>query len=205
MTTTGTQITVPLALIYQGGFSTHPITAKFAQANLQLQIQNARSITPLPDEKGQPNPKTQFLLQTDTDAFGWVDKNGAVPADPKQLTFNKATDIAGPVTIAAEYDGGTTTDPTNHMTVPATRVVAIGCSKFLENDLFESVGINFFTNCLDWLVKKDAVLDIAPKTPQEYGISLSPMQARTVGWTALFFIPGAALALGFFTWFSRRK
>jgi ABC-type uncharacterized transport system involved in gliding motility auxiliary subunit len=204
-TSTGSEITVPLAAIYQGGFSAQPITTKFAQANLQMLIYDTRSITLLPDEKGQPNAKTQFLLQTDADAWGWIAKNGAPPPDPKQLTFNRTTDIPGPVTIAAAYDGGTTTDPTTKATMFATRIVAVGASKFLENDTADSVGENFFTNCLDWFVKKDAVLDITPKKPQQYGISLNPISYRTVVWCAAFFIPGAALLLGILTWFSRRK
>jgi len=204
-TPTGSQMTVPLAAIYQGGFSTHPITAKFAQANIQLLIQDARSITLPPSDPTQPQPKTQFLLQTDADAWGWVSKSGAPPTDPKQLTFNKAADIPGPATLAAEYNGGTTTDPATKATMFATRIVAVGASKFLENDAAEPVGANFFTNSLDWLVKKDAVLDISPKKPQQYGVSLNPMSYRTVVWCAAFFIPGAALALGIFTWFSRRK
>jgi ABC-type uncharacterized transport system involved in gliding motility auxiliary subunit len=204
-TSTGSQVTLPLAAIYQGGFSAHPITTKFAQANLQLLIYDARSITLPTSAPGQPPLKTQFLLQTDADSWGWISKNGAPPPDPKQLTFNKATDIPGPVTIAAAYDGGTTTDPTTKATMFATRIVAVGASKFLENDVADSVGGNFFTNCLDWLVKKDAVLDISPKKPQQYGVSLNPMSYRTVVWCAAFFIPGAALMLGIFTWFSRRK
>ena len=75
----------------------------------------------------------------------------------------------------------------------------------VENDAAESVGLDFFSNCVDWMVKKQAVLDISPKIPQQYGLSLSPMQGRTVGWMALFFIPGAALVLAVFTWLSRRK
>ncbi len=55
------------------------------------------------------------------------------------------------------------------------------------------------------MAKKNATLDMSPKQPQSYGLALSPMSERTVIWTALFFIPGAALALGLFTWFSRRK
>ncbi len=202
---TGAQVTLPLAAIYQGGFSAQPITTKFAQANLQLLVYDARSITLPPSDPTQPQSKTQFLLQTDQDAWGWMAKSGAPPADPKQLTFNKVTDIAGPVTIAAQYDGGTTTDPTTKATMFATRIVAVGASKFLENDTAESVGANFFTNSLDWLVKKNAVLDISPKKPQQYGVSLNPISYRTVVWCAAFFIPGAALALGIFTWFSRRK
>ncbi|MCE0523529.1 MAG: GldG family protein [Methylacidiphilales bacterium] len=205
-TAAGAQVTVPLAPVYQGGFSTtHPITAKFAQTNIQLLIYDARSITLPPVAPGQPQSKTQFLLQTDADSWGWISKNGAVPADPKQLTFNKVTDIPGPLTIAAVYDGGTTTDPATKATLFATRVIAVGSSKFLENDTAEPVGANFFTNSLDWLVKKNAVLDIAPKKPQEYGVSLNPISYRTVVWCSLFFIPGAALLLGIVTWFSRRK
>jgi ABC-type uncharacterized transport system involved in gliding motility auxiliary subunit len=205
-TTTGQPITVPIALIYQAGFSNHPITQKFAQANLQLQINGARSITMLKDAKGAPNPKVQFLLQTDTDAWGWVPKTNVSPmSDLSSLSFDKNGDIPGPVTIAAVYDGGTTTDPKTQAIIPAARIVAIGAAKFLQNSVAEPINLNLFANALDWLVKKDAVLDIAPKIPQEYDLSLSPLQTRTVEWTALIVVPGLALVLALFTWLSRRK
>jgi ABC-type uncharacterized transport system involved in gliding motility auxiliary subunit len=205
-TSTGSQVTLPLAAIYQGGFSAQPVTTKFAETNLQLLIYDTRSITlPSAADPAQPESKTQFLLQTDATSWGWISKSGETPADPKQLTYNKTTDLPGPLTIAAAYDGGTTTDPVTKATMFATRVIAVGASKFLQNDTADQVGANFFTNSVDWLVKKDAVLDIAPKKPQQYGISLNPISYRTVVWCAAFFIPGAALILGIFTWFSRRK
>jgi len=204
MTATGSQMTVPMAMIYQGGFSTQPITAKFAQANLQLIISDARSIT-LTSANAPGASKTQFLLQTDANAWGWISKTGTPPADPRGITFDKTTDIGGPVTIAAEYDGGTTTDPVTKATMGATRIVAIGSSKFLENTTADTMGANFFTNSVDWLVKKDAVLDIAPKKPQEYGISLNPISYRTLAWFAAVIFPGAALLAGVLSWFSRRK
>ena len=206
MTTTGQQMTVALALIYQGGFSSQPITAKFAQGNLQLQLSGARSISLPTVTGGQPNPKTQFLLQTDANSWGWVRKpNAPTPTDPRAIAFDKTTDIAGPVTVGAVFDGGTVTDPKTQAIVPATRIVVVGSSKFVRNDTADSVGLDFFSNCVDWLVKKQPVLDISPKIPQQYGLSLSPMQGRTVGWMSLFFIPGAALILAIFTWLSRRK
>ncbi|MCE0498304.1 MAG: GldG family protein [Methylacidiphilales bacterium] len=215
VTSGGSIVTVPLALIYEGGFSTsHPITAKFAQSHVQLQIIGARSITLIPNNPGQPNPKVQFLLQTDADAWGWVNKTPANTDDfssYQDRTFNKATDIPGPVTISAVYDDSPVADPNAKTTVPGTRVIAIGTSKFLENDIVmakgeaDTLGANFFNNCLDWLVKKNATLDIAPKVPQDYGVNLSPMSGRTLAWVCEFFIPLAALALGIFTWFSRRK
>jgi ABC-type uncharacterized transport system involved in gliding motility auxiliary subunit len=204
MTATGSQTTVPMAMIYQGGFSANPITTKFAQSNVQLIVTDARSIT-LPAATGPAPSKTQFLLQTDADAWGRIGKTSTLSADSSGYTFDKTSDISGPVTIAAIYDGGTTTDPTTKATMPATRVIAIGTTKFLENSTADPIGINFFTNAVDALVKKDAVLDIAPKKPQDYGISLNDISARTVKWCAAFFIPGAALVLGVLTWFSRRK
>jgi ABC-type uncharacterized transport system involved in gliding motility auxiliary subunit len=205
MTTSGAQMTIPLAPIYQSGFSNQPITAKFAQANLQLLIQTARSITILPGAD-KDNPKAQPLLQTDPAAWGWISKDANPPADAQQITYNKVTDIPGPVTIAAQYDGGPLTDPTDPAAKTATRVVAIGSSKFVENDNYDgAVGANFFTNCLDWLVKKNAVLDISPKKPQEYGISINPISLRTLNWCALVIFPGAALIWGIVTWISRRK
>jgi ABC-type uncharacterized transport system involved in gliding motility auxiliary subunit len=205
-TTTGGQMTVPLAAIYQGGFSAQPITTKFAQSGYQMLIYDTRSITLPPSDPTNPVPsKTQFLLQTDPDAWGWIRKTTETPADPRQVTYNKVTDIGGPITIAAQYDGGMTTDPDSKATMFATRIVAVGAAKFLENDTQEPVGANFFSNSIDWLVKKNAILDIAPKKPQQYGVTLNPISYRTVVWCAAFFIPGAALVLGIATWFSRRK
>jgi ABC-type uncharacterized transport system involved in gliding motility auxiliary subunit len=203
-TATGETVTLPIALIYQGGFSSQPITTKFAQANLQLIIQDARSVS-IPVDRTPNAAKTQFLLQTDTNSWGWISKNGVPPTDPKQLTFDKTTDIAGPVNVAAQYDAGTTTDPNTKATLFATRIVAVGAAKFLENDVADSVGANFFTNAVDWLVKKDAVLDIAPKKPMQYGVSLNPMSYRTVVWCAAIIFPALALVFGIFTWLSRRK
>lgn len=201
----GTSETFPVAYIYQGGFSQQPITAKFAQGNIQLLIYNARSITLPATTQGQPKSKAQFLFQTDPDAWGWIRKPGTPPVDQKTLSYNKTTDIGGPVTVAAAYDGGSLTDPTTKETMIATRLVLVGSSKFLQNDTADSVGANFFANAVDWLVKKQAVLDINPKKALEYGLSLSPMQYRTIVWCSIIFIPAIALALGVFTWFSRRK
>jgi ABC-type uncharacterized transport system involved in gliding motility auxiliary subunit len=215
VTSTGAVVTIPLALIYEGGFSTNnPITSKFAQAHVQIQIVGARSLSILTDAKGQPDPKVQFLLQTDADAWGWVNKTAGNADDfssYQNRIFDKTADIPGPLTISAVYDAGQVANANATASVPGTRIIAIGASKFLENDIAmakgqaDTLGANFFSNCLDWLVKKDATLDIAPKVPQDYGVNLSPMSARTLAWVCEFFIPLAALTLGIFTWFSRRK
>ncbi len=201
---TGSQVPMPYAAIYQGGFGMEPITQKLAEANLQLIIQDARSIT-IPTSTGPEPLKMQPLLQTDAESWGWISKPGTPMADPKTLTYNKVTDIGGPLNIAAQYDGGTTTDPVTKATMNATRIVAVGASKFVENDTIEEVGANFFTNAVDWLVKKDAVLDIAPRKPSVYGVSLSPMSYNALVWTVGGFIPAVALLMGLIVWFSRRK
>jgi ABC-type uncharacterized transport system involved in gliding motility auxiliary subunit len=208
MTSTGGQVTYPLALIYQNGFAQHPITAKFPEAGYYLQIVNARSVQVIPDNS--PSPKAQPLLSTGPEAWGWIDNGKLTTQDLmsiKTRIFNPATDLRGPLPVSALYDGGTVTDPTTKKEVIGTRVVLVGSAHFVENDAVadQMVASNFFLNALDWLVKKNAVLDILSKQPQQYGVYLSPMQQRTVNWTAIFFVPGACLLAGIFTWISRRK
>jgi ABC-type uncharacterized transport system involved in gliding motility auxiliary subunit len=208
MTSTGGQVTYPLALIFQGGFGQHPITAKFPDAGYYLQILNARSIHIQADNS--PGAKVQPLLTTGPESWGWVDTGKITTQDLMAVqtrTFNRATDLRGPLVVSALYDGGTVSDPATKAQINGTRIVLVGSARFLENDqaAAQQVGSNFFLNSLDWLTKQNAVLDIEPKQQEQYGVSLSPMQMRTVIWTALFFVPGICLALGIFTWISRRK
>jgi ABC-type uncharacterized transport system involved in gliding motility auxiliary subunit len=145
-------------------------------------------------------------MQTDADAWGWVNKPGSSPmVDVTSLIYQPSTDIAGPLTVGAVFDGGTITDPKTQAIVPGARIVLWGSSTLVQNAVDDPIGVNLFSNSVDWLVKKDAVLDIAPKIPQEYGLFLTPMQANTVQWTALIVVPGIALVLALFTWLSRRK
>jgi ABC-type uncharacterized transport system involved in gliding motility auxiliary subunit len=208
MSSTGQETTLPLALIYQTGFAQHPITEKFPAAGYYLALVDARSVHIYPDSS--PTPKAQPLLSTAPDSWGWVMKPNMTSADLAGYgtrTFDRATDLAGPLAIAATYDAGMVSDPATKARKTGTRLVVVGSAHFLENDTAnaDQVATNFFINAVDWLVKKEAVLDISPKLPQQYGVSLSPMSARTVTWTSMLFVPGLALAFGVFTWFSRRK
>jgi ABC-type uncharacterized transport system involved in gliding motility auxiliary subunit len=206
LTSTGQQTTLPMALIYQTGFAAHPITEKFPAAGYYLAIADARSVRTKPDSS--PTPKAQALMSTTADTWGWVMKPNMTSADLAGYatrSFDRASDLPGPLAIAAVYDAGMVSDPATKAQKTGTRLVVVGSAHFLENDTADQVAQNFFINAVDWLVKKDAVLDISPKRPQQYGVTLSPMSQRTVTWTSLIFVPGLALALGLFTWFSRRK
>jgi ABC-type uncharacterized transport system involved in gliding motility auxiliary subunit len=208
MNSTGEQATTPLAYIQQAGFSSHPIVAKFPAANYALPIVDARSVHLQADSS--PSPRVQALMSTGPEAWGWNVKPNMSDADLAGVSsriFDPKNDIAGPMIVAAAFDAGSVTDPATKAQSLGTRVVLVGSAHFLENDTIqgETVGANFFINAVDWLVKTNAALDISPKEPQVYGVSLSPMSQRVVTWTSLIFIPGFALALGLFAWFSRRK
>jgi ABC-type uncharacterized transport system involved in gliding motility auxiliary subunit len=208
MNSTGEQATTPLAYIQQAGFSSHPIVAKFPAANYALPIVDARSVNLQADSS--PSPRVQALMSTGPEAWGWNVKPNMSDADLAGVSsriFDPKNDIAGPMIVAAAFDAGSVTDPATKAQSLGTRVVLVGSAHFLENDTIqgETVGANFFINAVDWLVKTNAALDISPKEPQVYGVSLSPMSQRVVTWTSLIFIPGFALALGLFAWFSRRK
>ena len=204
----GQVATTPQAIIQENGFSSHPITAKFPSARYQLVMLDARSVLVRPDSS--PSPRGQALMSTGAEAWGWAMKDKMSDADLMSVstrTYDHTTDFAGPLPVAAAYDAGTVTDPATKAQSNGTRIVLVGSAHFLENDTIsgQPVAADFFINAVDWLAKLNATLDISPKQPQTYGVALSPMSERTVIWTSILFIPGAALALGVVAWFSRRK
>jgi ABC-type uncharacterized transport system involved in gliding motility auxiliary subunit len=160
-------------------------------------IPGARSIHII--ENADPSIKSKVTSLVKTGADSWGESN----LTDKKPTFDTASDLKGPLTAVALYDGGEV--PGEGVNVVGTRLVAIGSSAFLANRNMDGTGIDFITNLLNWMTKKETVLGISPKVPQEYAINLSPMQLQSVTVVALLIIPGVALIVGVLVWYRRRR
>ncbi|MES2309485.1 MAG: GldG family protein [Verrucomicrobiota bacterium] len=160
-------------------------------------IPGARSLQIL--ENADPAIKSKVTSLVKTGADSWGESN----LIDKRPTFDPATDAKGPLTAVALFDGGEV--PGEGVNVVGTRLVAIGSSLFLVNGKIEGTGIDFMTNLLNWMTKKETVLGISPKVPQEYSINLSPMQLQSVTVVSLIVIPGVALLIGIVVWYRRRR
>lgn len=162
-----------------------------------MDISNCRSVTILPDAGGGKNPKVTYLLKTPQGYWG----ESEFAVNPP--VFDPTKDLAGPLVVAAVYDGGDIA--ADGVSVPGTKWIIMGSSGFVTNRSLDSVGVDLFTNCLNWMLKKDATIGIGPKSPTEYALKVSPLQSRTITWLVWMILPGAALTTGIMVWYSRRK
>ena len=162
-----------------------------------MDISNCRSITILPDATGGQNPKVTYLLKTPPGYWGETELAVNPPV------FDSTKDSPGPLVVSAVYDGGDIS--ADGVSVPGTKWMIVGASGFVTNRNLDSVGVDFFTNSLNWMLKKDVAIGIGPKSPLEYGLKVSPLQSRTITWLVWMVLPGAALTAGIMVWYSRRK
>lgn len=176
-------------------FADHPAVRSLK--GLQLKMENARSLA-LVNDPANPNlSKVVPLVKTPAGFWGETNLD-----DPKPQ-FDKATDIAGPLTLAMAYDGGEI--PGDGVKLVDTRLVVVGSSSFLTNQLLDGSGLDFFLNALNWELQKDDAIGISPKGAQEFGLNISPLQKSTIFLLALIVAPGAAAVLGVLVWWARRR
>ena len=176
-------------------YANHP--AVNAIKGLNLKMDNARSLALVKDAANANVSKVTGLARTS--AAYW----GETSPDDTKSQFDEGVDIKGPLTLAMVYDGGEV--PGDGVKLAGTRFAVIGSSTFLTNEKLDGTGLDFFQGLLDWMLKKDVAIGIAPKSPQEFGLNVSPLQKSTIIMFALFFAPGVAILGGIGIWLSRRK
>ncbi len=167
---------------------------------LSLQMPDARSLSVLPDKTNPNAPKVVSLLQTPDVFWGETDPREVAEQNPKR---DAGVDIPGPLTLAMLYDGGEV--PGQGIHVVGTRIVAIGSSAFLVNQYIDGVGVDFFLNILNWMLKREMALGISPKVAQEFSLSIPQFQRQSASSFALGIVPLACALLGVAVYFARRK
>lgn len=176
-------------------FADHP--AVKALRSYTLQMSSARSVSASTTADKAVSSKVTELVKTPQGFWGETNLTDRKPQ------YDPNTDIAGPLCLAAVYDGGDI--PNEGVSVAGTRFMVVGGSLFLANQNLDGVGVDFFSNSLNWMLKKEIAIGISPKVPQEYALNLSEPQLRTMYGLSMGAIPLVALVMGLFVWYSRRK
>ncbi len=60
-------------------------------------------------------------------------------------------------------------------------------------------------NALNWLLQREQLIAVAPKLPQEFSLSMSEDEVRTVYWLTIGGMPFAVAVAGVMVWVRRRK
>ena len=159
----------------------HPITNPIRGSRLQLLLPRSVGI---PEAENDESPTVSILAHSS-------DASQAV----SQIRGNKGTVVMeGKIPLIAvklhKNEGQ-----------PPSRLVVAGDSLFLGNSAIEA-GANrdFASLAVNWLLEREHLLAIAPRSVTEYRINLSRAEMTSITWLLLLVLPGGTLGLGLFWW-----
>ena len=135
---------------------------------------------------------TMPLAQTTDQSWGETDFESLTG----QVSFDQATDLAGPLTLAASGE-----NPQSN-----GRLVVFGDSPFASDKYFDAYGNgDIFINSVDWTAEQENLIQITPHQAVERTFNLpSQVQWLMILFGSVLLIPGLVIAAGISNWLSRR-
>lgn len=170
-------------------YNSHPITQNLNQQYIVI-LPQARSIslTTIADDV-----VTTPLISTSENSWGET----SVLVDGENPEFDEATDLPGPLTMAAAGENTTTSG----------RVVVVGNSLYATDTVFDAYGNgNLFINSVDWAAEQEDLLTI-PVRETTARVFQPPTQGSFLILVVIvvFVLPGMVVFAGVYSWFTRRK
>ena len=180
--------------LYITAYPDHPITAPLQ--NLATVLYLPRSVRPVPQASGGDKPVVSALAACT--AAGWAE------FDPDDATarFNPQVDIPGPVPVAVAVERGPV--PGVHVQIRPTRLVVVGDSDFVSNGGLMGANADLFLNAVNWLLAREDLLALAPRTFEELRLVMDARQLRTLFWVVVVALPGLVALLGLAAAWRRR-
>ena len=158
-----------------------------------------QSLTLQPDRVKLLNIKLQPLIKASKGFWAEVEYE----ITPKHgIYFNPKVDTASPC-VAASVEKGALSD--ERMRVDSSRLVVVGNSAFIRNDAMTAADLDFFLSVVNWLLDREHLIGIAPKSVRAFALSLTESQIGNLALLTIFAIPGAAALLGVMSWLRRRR
>lgn len=178
-------------------YASHPITAKLADTNTEFPY--ARSVRRVQQPESGTADQLRITELVKAGAEYWGETN----PDAEHALFNPATDIAGPLPLAVAVE---TSKPQGvDVDIGVTRMVVAGTSRFVDNSDLAGGNLDFFMNSLNWLLQREQLMAVGPKTPEEFRLDMSPHQQMAVYILVMGGMPLAVALIGLMVWLGRRK
>ncbi|MBI3851264.1 MAG: GldG family protein [Verrucomicrobia bacterium] len=180
----------------------HPVVKSLVPDALRIRLILPRAVGRL--ETGVPKvdaPKVDLLAATSEGGTEATEIRGGVPyLNPYR--GQQATNF--PLIVAVEQGG--IKNVTDHGT---TRMVVVGDSLCLDNEIIDSVPGNYYfaSQAVNWLLERPQILlsGLGPRPLKEYKLIMTDSQRQSVQWLLLAGMPGAVLLLGGLVWLRRRR
>lgn len=118
------------------------------------------------------------------------------------MSFDPLTDLPGPVPVAVAMEKGPV--PGIDVKIKPTRMVVLGDSDFVSNAAMTGGDEDFFMSALNWLLEREELMAISPKTVEESHLVMSSRQLAFLFWIVVVGLPAAIGVFGLFVWWRRR-
>lgn len=119
-----------------------------------------------------------------------------------QETFDRTEDQAGPLSLAASVVRGN--PGSDKAEIEISRMVVIANTDFLKTGNHRAENLDFLASCANWLVGREALAGIGPRSLGTYKMPLLEAQVAFINRINLFFFPAGFVALGLLVWNARR-
>ena len=177
--------------IFVKSYGDHPITKALGQGNFPVLVSLARSA----GAGSAPGLKVTELMKTTDQGWGETDLGHL------DKVSRDARDLSGPVALGVVAE---TAAP-----VPGKRglrLVVFGDSDFATNQLLQANNPNevLLTNTVNWLVEREALLDIPAKKTEQVRLTLTTDQIRNI-YLLAGMLPLLAAGLGVAVFIRRRR
>jgi hypothetical protein len=173
------------------GYGDHPVVRGLRGKPTVWSL--AREVRAAPREGIAP---TELVRTSDK---GWGEASLAALRGEAEPRFDAATDVKGPVPVAVAAEDG----------AKGGRIVVMGSAGFIANarlsGLIRDYNRDLVLSAVAWLAKKEALVAVGPKNPENFKLALTADQALDVFYLSLIGLPGLGLIAGAIIWWRRRQ
>jgi len=125
---------------------------------------------------------------------GWIELDKLEP----EVSFDKARDIPGPVTIAQAFE--------RSVGDRSQRVVVVGTAHFLSNTYLGNGGnLDLGLNMVNWLAGADTLVTVQPRAATDANLALDQITLYLIAIAFLLVLPLAFIVTGTVIWWRRRR
>lgn len=181
--------------------SGHPVVRFLSDNKMPVRFGPSRSVRPDPGRSLDPGLNVLPLLSTSTTAWGEraYRQRGVTPA------FDPATDLPPRLSAATASERATAAGRLP-FTVRSGRLVVFGNGDWIGNARISDSGNGVLAFAsINWLVDRDAQLELPPRPIEKFQLSLSTAQLGRLRLALLFALPAATAILGLLVYWSRRR
>ena len=119
-----------------------------------------------------------------------------------QEAFDEKEDTKPPLHLAACVTRGAASD--DRFAADTSRMIVISNTEFLDPKYQRGENLDFLASCANWLVGREALAGIGPRSLGTYKLPLLDAQVSFINRVNLFFLPAMLAIIGAFVWSSRR-